>query len=80
MNGTLLDSGIFKGENSIVVHNAPGYQLEFSPLEGQFSFDQNAECSLYGQASNQGLYICVANSGDAILAGESQLSYPLHHC
>ena len=71
LSGTLLDSGVFVDGDSIIVYDAPGYHLEFSPLRESFSFNQSVDCFLEGQSSGQGIYICVASDKEYLVAGKS---------
>jgi hypothetical protein len=69
LSGTLLDSGVFESGDAIVVYDAPGYHLEYSPLRDSFSFNQSSDCFLEGQSNNQGIYICVAADEEYLATG-----------
>ena len=67
LNTTLLNGTTFQEESTILINNAPGYQLEFFPLY-HYVF-QASECILYGQEQNDGLQICVSSQNSTIVAG-----------
>ena len=70
LNSTLLNGTIFQEESTILINNAPGYQLEFFPLN-YYVFDPS-ECTIYGQEQNDGLQICVSSRGSTIVAGSTK--------
>lgn len=72
LNKTLLEGGAFDGADAIILHNAPGYHLEFFPKDPTFSFNADTDCMLFGQSRGQGLYMCVASEGFTLIAGKSQ--------
>ena len=61
LNGTLYQADILKDADSVVIYNAPGYQLDFYPPAEGFAFDPVRECSLYGRTRHNGLYLCVGS-------------------
>ncbi|KAI9770897.1 MAG: hypothetical protein M1840_002601 [Geoglossum simile] len=70
-NSTLF-SGLQVGDStSVLIYDAPGYQLEFSPIENDFSFNTSADCSMHGNSTGDGLYFCIASNGTRLLAGWS---------
>jgi hypothetical protein len=71
LNETLLLGGIFEAADAIIIREAPGYHLEFYPIDPQDSFDVVTDCLLFGQSRIQGLYICVASKGHTLIAGGS---------
>ncbi|OBT75014.1 hypothetical protein VF21_06337 [Pseudogymnoascus sp. 05NY08] len=71
------NSTLFKGElgdgkyESIIVNQAPGYQVEFYDLPDNYKF-KNEECTIYMDEigfSNYGLYVCIATYGSDLLSG-----------
>jgi len=78
LNATLLDSGVFKDYNSIVVHNAPGSHLDYLPIRNEFIFDRIKDCDLYGHTT-EGVYLCFASDGDYLNAGTFDLLWA-HPC
>lgn len=53
---------------SILVYDAPGFQVEFSPVESNYTFDPE-DCKMYGETVRDGFYICLASRGSDLLAG-----------
>lgn len=75
LQGQEFNSSLFNGQqpedsSSVLIHDAPGYQLEFSPIERNYTFDSGTDCTTYGQTTGLGLHLCIASSGPRILAGE----------
>lgn len=66
----LFSGRLWDSQTAALIHNAPGYQMEFYPVAGGWSFDLAADCSAYGQTEGEGLYICLANNGTDLIAGE----------
>jgi hypothetical protein len=64
LNATLLSKS-----PAVVVHNAPGYHLEFSPVDPDFTFDDSTECEIFGEERGQGLRLCIGSYNSAIVAG-----------
>src|SRR5204863_125623 len=54
---------------SVLVYDAPGYQVEFSPIESNYTFNPE-DCKTYGETAGDGFYICFATRGPDLLAGE----------
>jgi hypothetical protein len=69
LNRTLLEGGLFDNADVFLIHEAPGYQLEFFPIATDYSFDRANDCLLYGQSRGQGLYICVGSHDSSLVAG-----------
>lgn len=69
-----LFSGEYPGEYStIVINNAPGYQLEYSSIksvEPGFQFNRSEDCTQYLQSINDGLYVCTALKGLRLYLGK----------
>jgi hypothetical protein len=57
------------GPTSVLVHNAPGYQLEFSPIEANHTFNSETDCTTYGESTGVGIHLCIASRGTKIQAG-----------
>jgi len=76
LNGTILNlnSTVFNNVDTILVHNAPGYQLDFYPVPEGFGFDRTRDCMTFGQTRGQGLFMCISSNNSEILAG-TVLSY-----
>jgi hypothetical protein len=70
-DGSTLFTGQQLEEPVIIVHDAPGYQLEFSPTDFKFNFD--TDCHNYGLPISS-LYACIAFSDDKLLTGERMRS------
>jgi hypothetical protein len=60
VNSTLFDGQYSQDFSSVIVHNAPGFQVEFSPIEPDFLFN-STDCGIYGNATDQGIYVCMAS-------------------
>jgi hypothetical protein len=69
LNTTLLNGTLLKDAPTILIHDAPGYELDFYPMAENFSFDVEQDCGTYGRASGQGLHVCVSSINSAIIAG-----------
>src|SRR6266536_5802595 len=48
-NTTLFDHQQFDDSTAILINNAPGYQLEFSQIEGASPFNFTTDCNTYGK-------------------------------
>lgn len=72
-NITLLTKGGLTDAEVIVINNAPGYQVDFSPIDPSFTFNAMSDCAMYGQGNGQGLYLCVGGidtNNYTIVAGQ----------
>lgn len=73
-----LFSGDFSGDyTTIVVNNAPGYQVEFASVksaDSEFQFDPNVDCKLYLQSIGDGLYICMVEKDYQLFLGKCPYS------
>jgi hypothetical protein len=69
LNLTLLKGDFLTNAPVVLINNAPGYQVEFTPLDESFSFLRN-DCTMYGQTQGEGLYICVTSIDSTIVAGD----------
>lgn len=71
LNLTLFSGDdLFSKYPALLIHNAPGYHVEFTPIDENFTFFRN-DCSMFAQ----GLYLCIASYEAKIVAGELQI-----HC
>jgi hypothetical protein len=68
LNITLLSDDLLDKAPAILITNAPGYQIEFSPISQNFSFLRN-DCTMYGQTQGEGLYLCLASDNSSLAAG-----------
>lgn len=68
---TLFGSHLPGDYTTIVIENAPGAHLEFESLGAGFVFDPTV-CRLYGDSIDDGIYICLAKDGPAMVAGECE--------
>lgn len=68
LNATLLNGTLLDGASAVLINNAPGYHLEFFPLDRNFQF-QASDCMIFGQSRNEGLYLCVSSNGNTTVAG-----------
>ena len=66
LNATLFHGQYSQDYSTIIVHDAPGFQVEFSSVDPGFSFN-STDCDIYGNATHQGIYVCMANEGQAKL-------------
>lgn len=70
-NSTLFGGGYNWDYESILVNQAPGYQVEFDSLPTDYLFEEE-DCKLYMDQiglPNYGLYVCLAEDGLDLLAG-----------
>jgi len=67
-NGSAFNfAGQPQEDTTIIVHDAPGYQLEFSP--SNYTFNHTTDCTMTGFAVSS-FYSCIAFTGDTITSGE----------
>jgi hypothetical protein len=71
LNETMLNTNRYSNADALVTHDAPAVHLEFSPAPESFIFNQTEDCLLTGEHNNQGLYTCVSQHRDAIVAGQT---------
>ncbi len=73
-----LFSGEFPGDyTTIVVNDAPGFQIEYAPISSvdqNFQFDRNSDCTMYLQSIGDGLYVCMVEKGDQMFLGNNPLT------
>ena len=69
LNSTLLNGTMFDNAPVIVINNAPGFQLEFFPIDGNYDFE-TSDCAIYGEQRHQGLRLCVGSKNSTIYAGK----------
>lgn len=67
-NSTFLDGTLLDNADAILVNNAPGYHLEFSPPGDDFTFGQD-DCATFGQKRGDGLFLCIGSSNSDLVAG-----------
>jgi hypothetical protein len=71
LNKTLLQGEVFDRGDAIIIQNAPGYHLEFFPMDPKHLFNVPTDCLTFGQSPDQGIFICVAFRESTLIAGES---------
>lgn len=76
LNRTLLEGGLFDNADVFLIHDAPGYHLEFFPIPADYSFNKTNDCLLYGQSRGQGVYICVGSYDSSLVAGWFSKTHP----
>lgn len=64
-----LNKTLFNNAPAVLIHNAPGYQLDYYPIDENYKFNTTQDCATFGQARGQGLYICLAMNNSTIVAG-----------
>jgi hypothetical protein len=69
LNTTLLNGTGLNNAPAILINNAPGLQIEFAPVEDDFSF-ADADCATYGEQRGQGLHLCVGSRNLTLYAGQ----------
>jgi hypothetical protein len=74
LNESLYDGTALNLSSSILVENAPGYQLEFSSINPNFTFD-DSDCITYGKERGDGVYFCIGSNQSTFLAGFSPIYY-----
>jgi hypothetical protein len=71
-NSTLFKDELGAGQyESIIINQAPGYQVEFYDLPANYKF-KSEDCTIYIDRigySNYGLYVCIATHGPDLLSG-----------
>jgi hypothetical protein len=67
---TLFGTQVWDDSTAIVIYQAPGYQVEFSPIENGFKFNTTTDCHTHGLTVGDGLYICIASHENKLVAGE----------
>lgn len=81
------NSTLFKGKlggeyESIIVNQAPGYQVEFYDLPDNYRF-KSEDCTIYMDEigfSDYGLYVCIATHGSDLLSGSYFTYHQFSHC
>ena len=68
LNATLLNGTGLNTAPAILINNAPGLQVEFTSLESDYAFAES-DCGTFGQASGQGLHLCVGSRNFSLKAG-----------
>jgi len=72
-----LFSGNFSGDyDTIVVNEAPSYQLEYDAIETvdpSFRWNRKADCTMFGQSIGEGIYVCQQEVGDSLYLGKSRV-------
>jgi hypothetical protein len=77
LNSTLLSGTQFSDSPAIIISNAPGYQLEFFPIEPGYVFDPD-NCTIFGKERGQGFMLCLASNQSTLLAGHPSNSLLNH--
>lgn len=72
MESSLFGDQLPQG-SAIQIDNAPGYQLDFFPIEDETAFNLTNDCVTYGDTNKEAIHMCVAADGDKILAGECMI-------
>jgi hypothetical protein len=77
LNGTSLNlnATVLDGAPAVLINDAPGYQVEFFPIEADFSFQPSTDCATFGETRGQGLRLCVASNNSTIVAGTASKVY-----
>ena len=72
LNGTLLNlnASLLNTGQAILINNAPGYQLEFFPVDDGFSFNAETDCGTYGQSRGDGLHVCFGSNNSTLVVGK----------
>ena len=69
-NTTLFGTQVWDDSTALLVYQAPGYQLEFSPIKDSFEFNTSTDCHTNGLTVGDGLHTCIASDGNKLVAGE----------
>ena len=71
LNGTLLNlnASLLNTGQAIILNNAPGYQMEFFPVDEGFSFNPVTDCATYGQSRGDGLHVCMGSKNSTFVIG-----------
>lgn len=72
LNATLLNGTALNHAPVIMINNAPGFQVEFSPMDSDFAFN-TSDCVTFGQQRGQGLYLCVGSRNSTLQAGRFKI-------
>lgn len=72
LNVTLLNGTTLGGTSTILISDAPGYQLEFFPIDPNYLFDPH-NCTIYGEGREDGIQLCMASDNYTILAGSIEV-------
>jgi len=68
LNISLLADNLLTTASAVIINSAPGYQVEFTPLDEDFTFFRN-NCTMYGQTGSVGFYVCLASYNSSLMAG-----------
>lgn len=68
LNVTFLNGTNLPDSSAVIINNAPGYQVEFFPIDPSYLFDPH-DCSIYGEEREDGFQVCVASENSSLLAG-----------
>lgn len=73
LNGTLLNlnASLLNTGQAVLINNAPGYQLEFFPVDDDFSFNAVTDCATYGQSRGDGLHLCFGLNNSTLVIGQT---------
>lgn len=58
---TLSGDDRFKTAEAIITRRAPAYHLDFFLPPPEYTFDRAKDCTLYGEARGQGIYLCFGS-------------------
>ena len=74
LNLSLLEGEQFSGVDAIVLQDAPGLNVQFSPPPTNYTFDTQTECELYSEATTNvtvdGIQICIQSNEPSLIIGE----------
>ncbi|KAI9779690.1 MAG: hypothetical protein M1839_007188 [Geoglossum umbratile] len=76
-NESLFSVGDYTDATAVVVHNAPGYHLEYSTIRSDYVFG-DGDCYTYGEAIGEGLRLCIASEGPDLYVGWSVCPNPAY--
>jgi len=74
LNVSLLEGGQFSGVEAVVLQDAPGLNVQFSPPPANQTFDTQTDCELYSEATTNvtvdGIQICIQSYESSLIIGE----------
>jgi hypothetical protein len=65
-----IDQGNFSDGTAIIVNDAPGYQIEYSPVTTTDPEVLSTDCRIYG-VDGAALIICIKSAGSSLIAGNA---------
>lgn len=69
LNTTLFQGAIVGNGDAVLLNNASGIGLEFSPPYNGFEFDIENDCQLYG-SRNDSVQICITTNDSSLIVGQ----------